>query len=75
MSDTVKVLIVFAPGGKDEGKTVDLPAVEAATRVREGRAVYPAQAAEKKAEAKSEKKAADKAEAKTATQAAKAAVE
>ena len=51
MSDTkVKVVIVFAPGGKDEGKTVDVETVEAQQMVREGRARYATEAQERKAE-------------------------
>jgi len=47
---TVKVVIVFAADHNDHGKKVDMPVLEAARLVREGRVVYDTDAQERKAE-------------------------
>lgn len=49
-ADKVKVVVVFAPGGENEGKTVDMDVDEARNLVREGRVRYATDAQEKKAE-------------------------
>lgn len=50
MSEKVKVTVVFAPGGENEGKTIDMDAGEARNLVREGRVRYATEAQERKAE-------------------------
>jgi len=50
VSDKVKVVVVFAPGGEGEGKTVEMDALAARQAVTEGRVRYATEAQEKKAE-------------------------
>lgn len=50
MSEKVKVTVVFAPNGENEGKNVEMDVAEARNLVAEGRVRYATEAQEKKAE-------------------------